>query len=329
MHDLSANRGLFSLSGAVIRADGDETGAVQALARSGAQSAWHAVRAMRPHHWAKNLLVFAAPLLLQGPFSVSWMTPAIMAFVAFSLCASAAYLMNDVLDIESDRRHPKKCHRPFAAGVLPVSCAPKLAIGSLALGLAAAATLSVTFAVCLLVYVALSSVYSLWLKPLMIVDVLALAALYTLRFLAGGIATGIPVPSWLLACCMLLFLSLALAKRHAELRRLANEGRHSPAGRAYLVSDLTLLSCVGQICGYLAGLVFAVSLVGGTFAGVHDYEMMACFVCPLYLCWIGRFWAKTRQGEALEDPVVFVLRDPLSVATACAMVLWLQFPALV
>jgi 4-hydroxybenzoate polyprenyltransferase len=284
---------------------------------------------MRPHHWVKNLLLFAAPLLLEGPFHVSWMGPATVAFIAFSLCASAAYLMNDVLDIDADRRHPKKCNRPFAAGVLPVSWAPKLAIGSLGLGLAAAATLSAEFAMCLLVYVALSSAYSVWLKPLVVVDVLALAALYTLRFLAGGIATGIPVSSWLLASCMLLFLSLALAKRHAELGRVAREGNHSPAGRAYVVGDLTLLSCVGQICGYLAGLVFAVYLFGGVATGVHDYEMMACFVCPLYLCWITRFWAKTRQGEALEDPVVFVLRDPMSVATGCGMILWLQIPAVV
>jgi 4-hydroxybenzoate polyprenyltransferase len=197
------------------------------------------------------------------------------------------------------------------------------------LGLAAASTLSAMFAISLLVYVALSSLYSIWLKPLFAVDVLALATLYTLRFLAGGIATGIAVSGWLLVCCMLLFVSLALAKRHAELKRLASEGRQSPAGRAYVVGDLTLVSCFGQICGYLAGLVFAGYLADGGLTGIQHYELLACLVAPFYLCWIARLWTQASRGVALEDPVVFVLRDPLSVATACALVMWLQVPVVV
>lgn len=311
-------------SGIALRAD-DACGTA-AVVGSRARCAWHVARALRPHHWTKNLLLFAAVLLGQNPLDPSLLMPAVMAFVAFSLCASAAYLVNDVLDIDADRRHPTKRNRPFAAGALPATWGVPLAALALSLGLLAGTTLPLAFTICLLLYVLMTSLYSTWLKRLFAVDVITLATLYTLRLVAGGFATGTPVSNWLLAACMLLFLSLALAKRSSELKRLVAEKKSSSLGRGYVVNDLGLLTSLGQICGYLAGLALTVYLSNGAMGG--SYKLALLLVCPIYFYWITRFWRKANQGEALEDPVVFVLRDPVSIALGCGLLVWLQVPTI-
>jgi 4-hydroxybenzoate polyprenyltransferase len=290
--------------------------------------ALHVGNALRPHHWTKNLLLFSAVLLSSHPYDAILLSQAALAFVAFSLCASAAYLVNDVVDIDVDRLHPVKRNRPFAAGALPAACGLPLAAIALGLGIMAGAALPVSFLVCLLLYVVATTIYSTWLKKLFLVDVATLALLYTLRLVAGGYATGTPVSKWLVAACMLLFLSLALGKRCSELRRLATENKCSPDGRGYVVDDLAPLATIGLTCGLLAGLALIAYVNSGTVLGLYQLETALWLFGPIYFYWIARFWRKTNQGEPLEDPVVFVLRDPVSIALGCGLLIWLQVPAI-
>jgi 4-hydroxybenzoate polyprenyltransferase len=288
----------------------------------------HVASALRPHHWTKNLLLFSAALLGNHPFDAVTLSQAVLAFVAFSLCASAAYLVNDVMDMDVDRLHPVKRNRPFAAGVLPATCGLPLAAITLGLGILAGAALPVNFMICLLLYVLVTSVYSAWLKRLFLVDVATLASLYTLRLVAGGYATGTPVSKWLMAACMLLFLSLALGKRCSELRRLVAENKRSPDGRGYVVGDLAPLATIGLICGLLAGLALIGYLNRGAVISLYQLEIALWLLSPVYFYWIARFWRKANQGEPLEDPVVFVLRDPVSIAMGCGLLIWLQVPTI-
>ncbi len=288
----------------------------------------HIARALRPHHWTKNLLLFSAVLVGGGGVNSGALSRALLAFAAFSLCASAAYLVNDVLDIESDRLHPTKRNRPFAAGALPATWGLPLAALSLGLGLLAGAALPERFMICLLLYVLATSLYSAWLKRLFFVDVATLASLYSLRLVAGGYATGMPVSKWLLAACTLLFVSLALGKRCAELRRLVSEKKRSSLGRGYVVGDLVRLETLGLVCGLLAGVALIGFVNRGVTINLYQWKIALWLLGPVYFFWIARFWRKANQGEPLEDPVVFVLRDPVSIALGFCLMAWLQIPVI-
>lgn len=289
------------------------------------QSAWRStglawLRAMRPQHWVKNLLVFVPLLLSHQVLDRTLLARSVIAFVAFCLCASAAYLVNDLSDVEADRRHPLKQFRPFAAQQLSVAWGLPLAMGLLLGGVTIGAVwLPAGFAIALLTYVLLTSLYTAWLKRWIVVDALTLAALYGLRIIGGGLATGIPVSKWLLAFSTFLFLSLAFAKRCAELRRLATQREDKTRGRGYLVHDLSLLEWIGPANGYLAGLVFALYIESGTMAALYRNPLPLWLICPLYFYWITRLWRKAWRGDLLEDPVVFVVRDPVSLAISVAV----------
>ena len=312
-------------SGVTLRAAGECASAASAARH---HHLLHIVRALRPHHWAKNLLLFSALLVGGDSFNSAVLPRALLGFIAFSLCASAAYLVNDVLDMEADRLHPTKRNRPFAAGALPAAWGLPLAALSLGLGLLAGAALPERFMTCLLLYVLSTSLYSAWLKRLFVVDVATLASLYSLRLVAGGYATGIPVSKWLLAACTLLFLSLALGKRCSELRRLVAEKKSSSLGRGYVVGDLARLETVGLICGLLAGLALIGFVNRGVTINLYQLEIALWLLGPVYFFWIARFWRKANQGEPLEDPVVFVLRDPVSIALGLCLMVWLQVPTI-
>jgi 4-hydroxybenzoate polyprenyltransferase len=272
-----------------------------------------AVSALRPRQWVKNLLVFAPVAVGHEVLHGEKLLSAFWAFVAFCGCASAVYIVNDLLDLEADRLHPHKRYRPFASGTLPLAFGLPLAIGCLALGLGVAGRLLPLACLGVLIaYVCLTSVYSAWLKRVAIVDVLLLAGLYTIRVLAGGLAADVPVSKWLMAFSVFWFLSLAFAKRYSELNRLAEENAQGAHGRGYRVSDLSLIESIGPTNGYLATLVFA--------QYVHSEEMQRLYasgwalwlICPLLMYWISRVWLKAKRGELTEDPVVFALHDRVS-----------------
>jgi 4-hydroxybenzoate polyprenyltransferase len=268
--------------------------------------------ALRPEHWLKNLLVFVpvfaahlflAPLLLARTLA---------AFVAFCCCASAGYLINDLLDLQADRRHPQKRLRPFASGRLPMTYALAMAPALVVLGCVSAGLLSPLVLGTLLLYFALTLAYSLRLKRVPLLDILVLASLYTLRIVAGTAAIAVWPSVWLLGFSMFLFTSLAFVKRYAELVIMRDlQGDHATA-RGYELSDAELLASKGTASGYAAVLVLALYIASGAVKALYSRHQLIWFVCPLLLYWLGFLWLIAHRGKMFHDPLVFALRDRTS-----------------
>jgi 4-hydroxybenzoate polyprenyltransferase len=267
------------------------------------------VRAARPYQWMKNLLIFIPLVVGHKLRDVPRVEAALGAFAAFSLCASAVYFLNDVLDLEADRRHESKKNRPFASGDLPLwaglLAAPLLAAASLGL----AWLVNGPFALFIAAYFAANLVYSAFLKRLPLMDVIFLAGLYTLRIGAGGAAADITISPWLLGFSMFFFLSLALVKRFAELRALETGRR---AARGYVAMDLAQLNTFGTASGYIAVLVFALYINSPDVRILYSRPLLLWAICPLLVYWISRVWLLANRGEFHEDPVLFALKDKTS-----------------
>jgi 4-hydroxybenzoate polyprenyltransferase/phosphoserine phosphatase len=275
-------------------------------------------KTVRLHQWAKNLLVFV-PLLCSHALSAGKVLTALAAFFCFSLAASSAYIVNDLADIEADRRHAQKHQRPFAAGDLSPFTGISIAAIFIATGLADAAFLPGRFFAWLLVYLATTVAYTMFLKRFALVDVLALAGLYILRLLAGSAVTQTPISHWLAGFSMFLFLSLAFVKRFAELKNLRDENAPPANGRGYLVSDLDQLRSFGTASAYAAVVVFAIYITGSDVAKLYRHQGLLWLSVPLITLWLNRVWLLAARGELDEDPLAFALTDPMSVAIAAAV----------
>jgi 4-hydroxybenzoate polyprenyltransferase len=268
--------------------------------------------AIRPHQWLKNALVLTPLLATHRIYEPELLWQALLTLVAFSLCASSAYLLNDLMDLPSDRHHPRKRQRAFASGQLPLAHGLALAPLLLAAGLAVGALLRPLLVGVLALYYILTLAYSLRLKDLVILDLLALAGLYTLRVMAGSVAFDIPPSAWLLALCVFLFFSLALVKRYAELVAMSRvEGAHAHA-RAYLLEDRELLAALGGASGYLSVLVLALYITSDAAHELHLRYQLIWLVCGLLLYWISYMWLMAHRGRMHDDPLVFALRDRVS-----------------
>ncbi|CAA0088135.1 Decaprenyl-phosphate phosphoribosyltransferase [Halioglobus japonicus] len=278
-----------------------------------AASPWRALlTAMRPHQWSKNLLVFVSLLIAQRYGEIDLLVATILAFVAFCLCSSSVYLINDLLDLKADRKHSEKCHRPFASGqvslLLGIQTIPVLLVLSIMLAVAAG---PMFFSV-LLVYFTITLAYSFYFKRLALLDVLMLAVLYTLRILAGA-AVAVEIPSvWLVSFSMFLFTSLAMAKRYAELKSLELEAGDMASGRDYKVTDLPIIAQLGVASGYISTLVMALYIDSSDVADIYHHQRVMWLLCPLLMYWIGRIWLLAGRGELNQDPVVFATRDKIS-----------------
>jgi 4-hydroxybenzoate polyprenyltransferase/phosphoserine phosphatase len=274
------------------------------------------VKALRLHQWLKNVLVFAPALAGHRLLSGEALGATVMAFFAFGLCASAVYVINDLLDLESDRQHARKRHRPFASGRIPiwhgVVLVPCLLLASAAL----AAPLPTAFGGWLAFYFACTLAYSVRLKQQVIVDVMVLAGLYTLRVIAGGAAVLVVPSFWLLALSMFLFLSLALVKRYSELRITLQQHGQRAAGRGYTTGDLPVLMSLGTASGVAAALVLALYIHDPTTAASYPSHWVLWLAPPILLYWISRLWMKAHRDEVHDDPVVFAARDWQSLLAA-------------
>ncbi|MBE0596597.1 MAG: UbiA family prenyltransferase [Desulfuromonadales bacterium] len=266
------------------------------------------LRAMRPHQWLKNLLLFVPLLTAHLWHQPPKLLAAGIAFLAFSLAASAIYLVNDLLDLGSDRLHPQKRHRPFAAGEVPI--APGVLFSTLLLGTAIALStrLPPLYSAVLLVYVAVAFAYSLYLKRVVIIDVITLAGLYSIRVVAGAVAIDVSPSFWLLSFSMFIFFSLALVKRYAELRGL-RQGRASARGRDYRRADQGIIYSMGTASGFLSILVLALFIRSPELASDYRRPEILWLLCPVLLYWVGRIWVKAGRGEVHEDPLLFAARD--------------------
>jgi 4-hydroxybenzoate polyprenyltransferase len=270
----------------------------------------------RVHQWLKNLLLFVPLLAAHQISNLQSLSTLLLAFVSFSLCASAVYMANDLLDLESDRRHPRKRRRPFAAATIPMTygvvLAPLFALMSLLLGL----MVGTTFTAWLVIYFALTCAYSLLLKRLALIDCLTLAALYTLRIIAGAAAVAVSLSFWLLAFSVFIFLSLAFVKRYAELQVQTQEGNTHAHGRGYSVSDAPIVQTLGIASGYASVLVLALYLHSETVTQLYVQPELIWFAVPLMLFWVSWVWMKAHRGEMHDDPIVFAIKDRSSLAVA-------------
>jgi 4-hydroxybenzoate polyprenyltransferase len=262
------------------------------------------VKAARPHQWAKNFLIFL-PLILAHSLSPAKLLAGLGAFCCFSLAASSTYMFNDLLDLEADRRHPRKRLRPFASGELSGLTGFAAAAILLILGLVGGSLLGGEFFAWLLVYLATTVSYSWYLKRVALVDVLVLSGLYTLRMLAGSAATDTPISHWLAGLSIFLFLSLAVVKRFAELENLRLSGSPLKNGRGYLISDTEQLRAFGTASGYAAVVIFAIYISGRDVTALYRHPSTLWLIVPLLLLWISRIWLLASRGELDEDPVVF------------------------
>ena len=270
------------------------------------------LRALRVRQWVKNLLVFVPILLAHQFLDAGLLAKSAIAFLSFSLGASAVYVLNDLLDIEADRHHPDKCRRPLAAGDLPLSIGfvlIPLAAGS---SLAAALFLPTGFLVTLLFYFLLTTLYSFRLKKIALLDVIVLASLFTTRIIAGSTATGIVVSEWLLAFSMFVFFSLAAVKRYAELLRMRSktaDGESKLRRRGYFSGDHELILQMGISSGFMAVVVLALFVSSESVTKLYPNPTLLWFACPLVLYWIGRIWLLAHRGEVTDDPLMFAVRD--------------------
>ena len=278
--------------------------------------------ALRPHQWLKNVLLFA-PLFTSHQFlQTGPLITTFVAFISLSLCASSVYILNDLLDLEEDRQHPRKRYRPFASGkaslIGGIVALPCLLVGAFLI----AARVGPDFVLWLGLYYALTLLYSFYLKRIVIVDILVLASLYTIRIIAGAAATSVPVSGWLLAFSMFLFLSLSLVKRYAELVVLAAEGLDGMIpGRNYHTRDARVIQWLGLASGYLAVLVLALYVDSSDVLKLYSNDKLLWFSVPLVLLWVSRVWWAAHRGEIYGDPVLFVVRDHFSQITLAFLVL--------
>jgi 4-hydroxybenzoate polyprenyltransferase len=276
------------------------------------------LKAARLHQWAKNLLIFV-PLLLSHALSLSRLLTAMLAFLCFSLAASATYIVNDLLDIEADRRHVRKRLRPFASGDLSAFAGMGMVAVFLLFSLAGARLLPAEYYGWLLLYLATTVAYTLYLKRLALVDVLVLSGLYTLRLLAGGAATHTVISHWLAGFSIFLFLSLAFVKRFAELENLSASSSPPKNGRGYLVADMQQLRSFGTASAFAAVVVFANYISGRDVVKLYHEPGRLWLIMPLMVLWLCRVWLRASRGELNEDPVIFALTDRMSLLIGVAV----------
>ena len=275
------------------------------------------LRALRPHQWIKNLLLFL-PML--AAHDLSLLPAVILGFISFCLTASAVYVINDLTDLTADRAHPRKRNRPFAKGELSADTGlllvAGLLLGAILFGLA---TGNPAFLGILALYFLATFAYSLWLKRKLIIDVIMLAGLYTVRIIAGGAAAAVALSPWMLGFSMFLFLALAAVKRQAELTDQTKTGRSS-SGRAYEIEDLPILRGMAIAAGQMATLVLALYINSDAVQPLYGQPALLWLICPLLLYWMMRMVIKTHRGVMTDDPIVFAATDRISfLVILCAI----------
>ena len=294
------------------------------------------LKAIRLHQWAKNTLIFL-PLLLAHAWAPGVIAAAVVAFFSFGLCASATYIVNDLLDLEADRQHPRKRRRPFASGdlsalagifVIVLFLAASLILALLVPKILGALSPELLYLIIphyfllwLGIYLVTTLAYSLRLKRSVLVDVIVLSGLYTIRIIAGSAATGVAVSTWLGSFSIFFFLSLAFVKRFAELENLRERGGVSASGRGYHVTDIEQLRSLGSASGYVSVAVLTLYISNLDAAQLYHHTRRLWLLVPVLLLWISRLWLQASRGELDEDPVVYAVTDRRSLLLGVVVVL--------
>ncbi|MGC4100554.1 UbiA family prenyltransferase [Ferruginibacter sp.] len=270
------------------------------------------IKAIRAYQWIKNLLLFVPLVTSHSLGSLNLVLLSFFGFCTFSLVASAGYLLNDLLDINGDRKHPRKKFRPVASGKISIPTAFIIAVLFLAGGLIFAATLGLWFFCIVLFYFCTSFSYSLFLKKIVLYDVFILALLYSVRVFAGAIVIDVVLSFWLIAFSTFIFLSLAFVKRYSELMQVEDSGNLKNRGRGYIVQDLTVLLMMGVVSGFLAVVVFSLYINSPEVTELYSKPRILWAISFLFLFWISRMWLFTTRGKMTDDPIVFALKDVTS-----------------
>ncbi|MFC2131883.1 UbiA family prenyltransferase [Bacteroidota bacterium] len=270
------------------------------------------IKEIRVYQWIKNILIFLPFLMAHKP-EADIILNAFFAFLSFSFTASFVYVINDLLDLESDRQHPRKKLRPLASGALTIHTgvlsAPLLLLAGLAIGIF---LLPVEFLYTLLIYLILTTTYSFYLKRIIILDVIILSCLYTIRLIAGANAVNVEASPWLLGFSIFLFLSLAIMKRYTELRVILEQNKSKTKGRGYKVEDSTFLRTIGPISGYLSVLILALYVNSEKVFSLYNTPQMLWLTLLCLLFWVSRIWLVAYRGKMYDDPIVFMAKDPVS-----------------
>lgn len=282
---------------------------------------WSWIRALRLYQWVKNLLVFVSPLAAHTLFDLTALARSLDAFLAFCLAASGVYLINDLLDLASDRQHPRKRLRPFAQGTLSLTAGLLTAPVLIGLSFLFGARLNSMFLLVLSIYLVLTLLYSFWLKRVVFLDAATLAALYTLRVVAGTVAVDLTLSFWLLGVCIYGFLSLALLKRYSELLALRTLGGGRAQGRGYRGEDEPIVRTIGVAAGLIASLVMALYIDSSASHTLYARPDYLWALVVLMTLGVGYIWMKAGRGEVQDDPIVFLAQDRFSLLLLAAGIL--------
>jgi 4-hydroxybenzoate polyprenyltransferase len=285
-------------------------------------SGW--LRSIRLLHWTKNLLVLL-PVLLAHRFAWPAWRDSLAGFALFGGCASGLYILNDLLDLHSDRLHPTKSKRPFAAGEFPLWVGAVEATVLIGCSLIISAFVDLRFAAALLGYAVLTVAYSWKLKRVPLLDVFVLSSFYTIRIWTGGLISGIPVSDWLTAFSLFFFLSLAMAKRHSELQRASKLVEDGNSGRGYVMKDRELLAMFGTASSFAAVVILCLYARSPEINSLYGRPTELLWLCPLVLYWLTRVWLLAGRGELDHDPVLFAVRDRTSWVLAGITMVVLAF----
>ncbi len=282
------------------------------------RASWHTwVNALRGQHWAKNLLLFL-PLALSHNLTVSPIVRTVAGFVLFGFCASGIYILNDLLDLHSDRQHPWKKERPFATGEISIPEGLAASFVLLCFALGVGFTLDLQFGLALLGYAAATMLYSLYLKKIALLDVFVLSSFYSFRILAGALISSTPLSQWFLAFSLFFFLSLAMAKRYSELLHANDLVASGNSGRGYRVDDRELLLSLGVGSSFSAVVILSLYVHSPEVRVLYLSPEYLFLLCPIVLYWLSRTWLLAHRGELREDPVTLAIRDRVSYAVALA-----------
>lgn len=271
------------------------------------------LKQIRIYQWIKNILIFL-PLLMAHKISEPLlMFDALIAFLSFSFTASFVYVMNDLVDLPSDRKHPRKRFRPLASGKIPIVYGVAIAPVLLFVGIALSVIfLSNEFLYILLAYLIITSLYSFVFKKIYILDIIILSILYTIRLIAGAWAVDVPLSQWLMEFSVFFFLSLAINKRYTELFMIQQKNKTEATGRGYSVGDIDLMRVIGPVAGYMSVLVFVLYLHSEEIAALYKRPEILWLVAVCLLYWITRIWFITTRGKMHDDPIIFTGKDPVS-----------------
>ncbi|MFC1785846.1 UbiA family prenyltransferase [Candidatus Neomarinimicrobiota bacterium] len=280
------------------------------------------VKALRIYQWSKNMLLFLALFMSHKILEPQLFIQMVIAFFSFSLCASAVYIFNDLFDLEADRKHPSKQNRPFASGQISALngklVIPMLLFVSFLLSIV---FLPKTFTVALIIYLTITTSYTLYLKEKLVIDVLVLGALYTLRVYAGGLSAEIEVSSWLLGFSWFFFLSLAFIKRYTDLLLIKNNNQEELLGRGYGVVNLGIVQKTGIASGFVSLLILALYINGDQVMALYKQPKLIWITIPILLYWLMRMWYVAHKGRMTDDPIVFAIKDKISYAMFFAIVI--------